>query len=376
MTRTSSVRSANASPSGTMRSLTGGGSMTRTTGRAGLLVLVAMAMGCGGNSQKSQAPDAGGWTTVPPTHDAGRSDAPGLDGKATRDAAAGADAKATHDAGVDARTSHDAGIDTRATHDAGIDARAGHDAGIDARAGHDAAVDARAGHDAGIDARAGHDAARTSHDALLPGGGTCASSAECATGFCADGVCCNTACSSPCVSCVLAGAVGTCLPAQVGSPDPHALCGDQGAASCGRDGVCDGIGGCELYPAQTLCARPSCSGNTLVVSGTCDGAGVCVAGRHLACTPYACVDGACLADCLGPGDCAPGQICMAGTCGNGHIEGVPCTQDSECLDGICSQGACCASRCDGVCSSCALPGSLGTCMPVPASQRPDGSVCP
>jgi hypothetical protein len=50
--------------------------MTRTTVRAGLLV-VAMEVGSGGNSVKSRAPDGGGWTTVPTSHDAGRSDASG-----------------------------------------------------------------------------------------------------------------------------------------------------------------------------------------------------------------------------------------------------------------------------------------------------------
>src|ERR1700722_2868798 len=135
-----------------MRSLPGGGLMTRTTGRAGLLVLVAMAAGCGGNSRRSRAPDAGGWTTVPPAHDGGRSDAPAADGKATRDAARDADTKATYDAGLDAKTTHDAGVDAKTTHDAGADAK-------------------------------------TSRDARQPIGGNCATSAECATGFCVDGVC-------------------------------------------------------------------------------------------------------------------------------------------------------------------------------------------
>ena len=274
---------------------------------------------------------------MPPAHDAGRSDAPPADGKATRDAT------------VDVKTAHDAGVDAKTAHDAGLDAKAAHDAGLDAKA---------------------------THDAQLPIGGACASSAECTTGFCVDGVCCNAACRGACVSCVLPGSVGTCSPAPADSRDPHALCVDQGPTSCGKSGVCDGIGGCALYPAGTLCAPPSCSGNTLIVPSTCDGAGVCVTGPSLICTPYACVDGACQTECIGPDECVVGTSCIGGSCmGTGSLTGR-CSASSECLSGVCAQGVCCASQCDGVCSSCALPGSLGTCTPVPASQRPDGAACP
>jgi hypothetical protein len=293
--------------------------MTRTIGRAGLLVLVAMAAACGGNSRRSRAPDAGGWTTVPPAHDAGRSDAPAADGKATLDAALDADAKASHDAGTDAK--------------------------------------------AGQDGRP-------------PIGGDCASNAECATGFCVDGVCCNAACRGACLSCVLPGAVGTCLPVPAGRRDPRATCTDQGVASCGQNGTCDGVGGCALYAAGSECAQSFCTGNVSTPPATCDGAGVCVTGPSLVCTPYSCVNGACYADCVSPAECVVGASCVDSICrGTGSLDGL-CSANAECLTGVCAQGVCCASQCDGVCSSCALPGSMGTCTPVPASQRPDGSVCP
>jgi hypothetical protein len=189
-------------------------------------------------------------------------------------------------------------------------------------------------------------------------------------------VCCNAACSGACVSCAIRGRVGTCWPVAAGGADPHAACADQDAVSCGKSGLCDGIGGCALYPAGTACAAPSCSGNALVATATCDGAGVCVTGPSLLCTPYACVDGACRTDCVGPSECATGASCVDGSCmGAGSLTGL-CSASAECLSDVCAQGVCCASTCDGVCSSCALPGSLGTCTPVPASQRPDGSVCP
>lgn len=324
--------------------------MTRTTVRAGLLV-VTMAVGCGGNSLKSRAPDAGGWTTVPAVHDAGRSDA----------------------SRADARASHDAGIDAKVTRDAGTDAKATRDASTDAKATHDASADAKSAHDAGTDAQPARDARP---DAIAPLGGACASNAECAGGFCVDGVCCNSACRGACVSCALPFSIGTCSPAPVGSVDPHATCTDQGPASCGQNGTCDGAGGCARYAADTLCMEASCSGEVWTSSGVCDGAGTCVPGTGLNCFPYACANATCWTSCSDPSDCATGQVCMAGTCGNGRVGGTTCTGDTDCNSGICSQGVCCASRCNGVCNSCGLPGTLGTCEPVPSNQRPDGSVCP
>ncbi len=313
--------------------------MTRTTGRAGLLVLVAMAAGCVGNSRRSRAPDTGHWTTVPPAQDAGTSAGPAADGQATRDATFDADTMAKHDAGVDAKTPRDAGVDAKSSHDAGTDGKA-------------------------------------RRDAQPSIGGSCATNAECASGFCVDGVCCNSACRGACVSCVSPGAVGTCLPAPVGSRDPRAVCVNQGVASCGQDGTCDGAGGCALYAAGSECTPSFCTGNVWTPPAVCDGAGVCVTSASHPCAPYTCVRGACYADCVSPGECVTGSTCVDSICMPIGPLGGRCSASTECLSGVCAQGVCCASTCEGLCSSCALPGSLGTCTPVPASERPDGSVCP
>src|SRR5262245_10884339 len=53
----------------------------------------------------------------------------------------------------------------------------------------------------------------------LPDGRSCAASSECRSGHCVDGVCCATACTGTCQSCATPGAIGTCLPAEVGT-DP------------------------------------------------------------------------------------------------------------------------------------------------------------
>jgi len=73
-------------------------------------------------------------------------------------------------------------------------------------------------------------------------------------------------------------------------------------------GLCDGVGGCALYPAATLCAAPACVDATTVNrASTCDGLGLCTPGPTESCAPYACLDGACVAnDCQqSPADCLP-----------------------------------------------------------------------
>jgi hypothetical protein len=75
--------------------------------------------------------------------------------------------------------------------------------------------------------------------------------------------------------------VGTCGPVNVGFPDPHGVCMDQGPSSCGTSGACDGAGHCERYLAGTPCAV--CVGGGHEPDGTCDSTGTCVV------SPMACV---------------------------------------------------------------------------------------
>lgn len=52
----------------------------------------------------------------------------------------------------------------------------------------------------------------------IPNGGSCASPAECQSGFCPDGVCCNTACTGPGEQCDLPGRGGICAVAPAPAP--------------------------------------------------------------------------------------------------------------------------------------------------------------
>ncbi len=56
--------------------------------------------------------------------------------------------------------------------------------------------------------------------------------------------------------------------------------------------------------------------------------------------------------------------------------GTPCAHDSDCTSatesGHCADGVCCDSACTGVCESCNLTGTVGTCTAIAANTDPDG----
>jgi len=53
--------------------------------------------------------------------------------------------------------------------------------------------------------------------------------------------------------------------------------------------------------------------------------------------------------------------------------GKPCASAKQCQSGACVDGVCCSTAC-GDCEACNLPGSEGSCAPVPAGQDP-GNDC-
>ena len=122
-------------------------------------------------------------------------------------------------------------------------------------------------------------------------GQTCTKDGGCISGHCVDKVCCNSGCSGACTACNLPGRLGTCLPVDMGKPDPRAICTDQGAPSCGHTGTCDGVGGCANYARDTKCLMPSCTGNRLNTAGTLRRARTCRAPGVQNCHPFRCVDG-------------------------------------------------------------------------------------
>jgi hypothetical protein len=209
----------------------------------------------------------------------------------------------------------------------------------------------------------------------LTNGMPCKTADQCASNFCVDGVCCNVACQGACLWCNLSGREGRCWPLDADKPDMRGICHDQGPASCGQTGFCDGIGGCSKYPRDTQCMAPTCSGNATVnTAGTCNGSGSCLAGGIQGCHPFRCASGACTNSCTSAADCDTGIACVNSTCGLKQ-DGQACTQSSECQHNHCVDGICCDQACTDACWSCTLGGSLGRCTAVAAGTTEPHAKC-
>ena len=216
-------------------------------------------------------------------------------------------------------------------------------------------------------------------------GQDCTAGSQCASGFCVDGVCCESACEGPCTFCADPTARGRCVPGKAGAPDPRAargvtdparICADEGPTSCGRNGRCDGQGGCQRYADGTVCSAASCNeaANQEIPAATCM-AGQCRPPSPRSCAPYqGCSGGRCRTSCASEGQCATGNVCTAGDCGK-RPSGAVCTRAADCSSGFCAQGRCCASACSGTCQSCALAGQEGTCTSVPAGGADPSGTC-
>ena len=193
--------------------------------------------------------------------------------------------------------------------------------------------------------------------ALVEAGGICATAADCKSGFCFDGVCCRSDCSGACQSCAVEGSVGTCTDVPVGA-DPRNDCPDDGVASCGRNGSCDGTGACALYAAgrnlprailRRIDGQPR---RALRRRGRVRRRGRRIPAARTCATPRG---GACRADCATSADCVGGAACVNGSCGP-KPPGAACTAAGDCASGFCVAGVCCATACDGTCRSCAVAG--------------------
>jgi hypothetical protein len=201
---------------------------------------------------------------------------------------------------------------------------------------------------------------------------------ECLSGTIADGVCCNLPCTGTCVACTAllkgGGVDGVCGPIKAGS-DPGNECANQGAASCGTSGSCDGLGACALYPSGTQCAAASCAGNQLHKPSQCDGAGSCLSQGTVTCTPGVCAGGTCQGGCVIDADCASNAFCAAGKCNVKLPLGQPAPTPNQCQSGHTADGVCCDVSCVGTCTACTAAkkgsGADGTCGSIQAGSDPD-----
>ena len=217
-------------------------------------------------------------------------------------------------------------------------------------------------------------------------GQNCQSNVQCASNFCVEGVCCDSACYGTCRSCALAVSRGQCRNIAAGQIDPRIaaglrdaaqICANDGVASCDRNGLCNGNGGCQLYPQGTRCGAQSCNDTTDVYTrpSQCDGAGNCRAGTTTACAPYQCNGAVCADSCASSAQCVAPNTCSAnGSCGK-KPNGANCSSDAQCERGNCEQGVCCATACTGSCFSCATTQRPGECVAVPAGGPDPAGVC-
>jgi len=204
-------------------------------------------------------------------------------------------------------------------------------------------------------------------------GEACAGGDECETKNCVDGVCCDSACTDACRTCNHPDNRGACVAIARGEAPAHAGCDQQPAASCGANGLCDGMGGCQLYDDTTVCGEASCDGasNSFSPEARCDGHGACAAAASggISCAPFACkANGkACADSCGAAAECVGANACVNGSCGL-IGNGLPCHDAGQCQSGFCVDGVCCNAPCGEQCMACDTSAALGTCSPVVAGN--------
>ncbi len=208
-------------------------------------------------------------------------------------------------------------------------------------------------------------------------GATCTAASQCTSGNCVDGYCCDSPCSGACQACSAAktgGANGTCKAISLDS-DPDGECPDDGAPSCDRNGLCDGVGACKKYASGTACGSTTCSMG-MQAGYACDGAGTCKQSQSTGCAPYVCSGTACGNTCASDAGCVTSAFCDSTShCVPDQGNGSSCTKASQCSTGNCVDGVCCDQGCAGLCQACSAArkgsGSDGVCGNVKADTDPD-----
>jgi hypothetical protein len=228
------------------------------------------------------------------------------------------------------------------------------------------------------DCQSGHFCQGGSCVATLANGAPCGAGNQCSSGYCVDGVCCSTSCAGTCQACSAArkgsGSDGVCGNIAAAT-DPDAECLAQAASTCGGTGFCDGSGGCQLHPLNTICVPASCAGGTQQNADTCNGAGTCLDGGSMSCAPYVCGANACATSCASDVDCQSGYVCQGSSCVAKLANGAACSASSQCTSGFCVDGVCCSTSCTGTCQACSAAkkgsGSDGVCGNIAAATDPD-----
>ena len=146
--------------------------------------------------------------------------------------------------------------------------------------------------------------------------------------------------------------------------------------------VCDGLSSVRCEPtgyqaADTRCGDARCEGNAVREVSRCDGAGACVPGALRGCFGNPCValpEPACATVCANDTGCVAAFHCATtpdgSLCAPDLALGQACGRDAQCASGLCRDGVCCETECDGQCRSCAMV-EPGRCRFVGQGADPD-----
>ncbi len=189
-----------------------------------------------------------------------------------------------------------------------------------------------------------------------PNGTACDEASDCTSNYCGNGFCCAggdcCARSSDCP----AGAYGR----------PSECLAGTSCQGTRRDPVCN-LTSFQCQVGDPLDDDSGCNG---IVSNDC--------GLYPSVSCTTMTDqpsnqaGRCATTCTMDGNCDPGAFCNAMmSCQSEGRPGDACTASNQCMSGLsCVDGVCCTSSCTGTCVACNVPGSEGTCSPVPVGQDP------
>jgi len=187
-------------------------------------------------------------------------------------------------------------------------------------------------------------------------GDSCTGNNECGSGACENEFCCESECDTTCMACSqeLTGfGDGLCRNILTNLQDPINPCTNQGPASCGQDGKCDGQGSCQQFSDGTICVAQGCNtDDNLIPQGLCV-AQSCDAAATVDCGHFKCQSGNCPTTCSADGDCKAGKICYNSVCTDKLPQGGACSINSQCASSSCVDGVCCNSVCNGNCQACA-----------------------
>jgi hypothetical protein len=191
---------------------------------------------------------------------------------------------------------------------------------------------------------------------VKPKGASCASKADCGSGFCVDGVCCDALCDGQCEACDVAGAEGTCTGVKGPAHGARPKCFDGGTDVCTAL-QCDGStrNKCVDFAAgpETECGALSCHDGVVTPKGRCDFKGACKPSADVGCAPYLCDDKGCKTSCTSNADSAPKFACHSAT---GKCGSLKASCDGDGLGSIPTDGSgrhdCAPLRCNPATGDC------------------------